>query len=117
MRFKISIEERYQTHQDNFGQPFFDWRPICSAMATEAADGWVIKFTDKVRPRMQAIGNSRIMTIGKVEEFEDGGLRFLKLKFDSARGIPARARASTKPAGLPDAQDQRGEDHQGMKIL
>jgi len=117
MRFKVEIQEKYQTHQDAFGAPHFDWRPICSAWATETADGWLIKFTDKVKAKMQAVGNSRIMTIGKVEEVEDGGIRFLKLIFDSARGIPARARSSTKPAGLPDAQDEHGEDHQGIKIL
>lgn len=110
MRFKIEIEEKYQTHQDSSGQPHFDWRAVCSAWATETADGWLIKYTDKVKPKMQAVGNSRIMTIGKVEEVEDGGIRFLKLTFDSARGIPARARPAPKPAGLPDAQDEHGDN-------
>lgn len=125
MRFRVEIQESYQTHQDSCGQPFFDWRAVCSAWASVAEDGsgWLIKHTDKVKqpgrgvPVQRVVGNSRIMTIGKIEEIEDAGVKFLKLIFSSIRGDIARMRTAPKPAGLPDAQDQRGEDPQGMKIL
>jgi len=31
MRFKIEIEEKYQTHQDNYGQPHYAWRTVTTA--------------------------------------------------------------------------------------
>jgi len=116
MRFKVEIQEKYESHQDSFGQPIFAWRPICSAWATEAADGWLIKYTDKVKPKMQVIGNSRIATIGKVEEVEDGGNKFLKLIFSSIRGDYARMRNEPKAAALPSTQNE-AEKQTGIKIL
>ena len=118
MRFKMEIQEKYQTHQDSFGQPHLTGGPICSAWATEAADGWLIKFTDKVKPKMQAVGNSRIVTIGRVEEVEDGGVKFLKLIFSSIRGDYARMRNEPKAAALPVyAKRTRRRSDRELKIL
>jgi len=115
MRFKIEIEEEHQTHQDSSGQPHFDWQAVCSAWASEVKDGWLIKHTDKVKPKMRVVGNSRIAIIGKVEEVEDGGNKFLKLIFSSVRGDYARTRDVPKAAALPSTQNEA--EKQGMKIL
>jgi hypothetical protein len=106
MRHKITIEENVMTHQDSFGQPFFAWQAVCSVWATFADDGFIIKHTDKVRPNMRALEAGRIMVIGKVSEFEDGGQKFLKLSIDSVRGDTARTRTVPEASGAPSSHDQ-----------
>ena len=64
---------------------------------------------------MRVVGNSRIAIIGKVEEVEDGGNKFLKLIFSSVRGDYARTRDVPKAAALPSTQNEA--EKQGMKIL
>jgi len=78
MRFKIEIEEKYQTHQDNYGQPHYAWRTVTTAYATEVEDGFTIKPTDKVKPGMQVIGNSR-MVIGKTYDYIQDGPEILEI--------------------------------------
>jgi hypothetical protein len=107
MRRKITIEESVMTHQDSFGQPFFAWQAVCSVWATFVDDGLIIKHTDKVRPNMRALEAGRIMVIGKVSEFEDGGQKFLKLSvIDSVRGDTARTRTVPEALGAPSSHDQ-----------
>jgi hypothetical protein len=111
MRFKIEIEERYQTHQDSYGQPFFAWRTVFSTFASYAEDGGLlIRYSDKVTPKMRAIGNGRIFTFSKVETIMDGKTKFSKLVIGSVRGDYACTREANKLAGLPEAQDEHGKD-------
>jgi len=117
MRYKILIEERYQTHQDKFGQPHFAWREVCEIWATEVQDGLIINHTDKIKPGMQVIGNSRIMIIGKVADYIEGGKKSLLLTFSSVRGDYARTRSAPGQTGLPDPQDEHGKGKGQGKFL
>jgi len=114
MRFKIEIQEEYQTGQDRYGEPFYQWRAVCSCWASFAAGGLLVKYSDKIKPDMRAIGAGRIMTIGKTVETTDGGTKFLKLSISSVRGDYARTRDVPKAAALPGthnkASTSKGEE-------
>lgn len=110
MRFKLEIQERYQTHQDEYGQAFYAWRPVCQVWASFTQDGLQVKTHPRIKPGMRAIGAGRVFMIGKITEFEDGGTKFLKLKIDSVRGDYARTRDVPKATVLPFTQDQTGSN-------
>ncbi len=111
MRHKIVIQEKIATHTDSFGAVHYGWRDLCRAWAEFGdVDGDVtIKFRNDVRRGMRVILNSTIFTIGRVEEFNDGGIHLLRIFFDSARGVYTRARTVPEATALPSAQNEAGE--------
>jgi head-tail adaptor len=122
MRFKIEIQEYVEIAKDSLGGSVREWRQRFSCWAQPDTDNnLTIKYRNDVKKGMQVILNSTAFIIGSTEEIDDGGIRLLKLKFSSARGVTSRARTVSKAAPLPvshnEASDQPAQAGKGIKIL
>ena len=107
MREKVNIEKKVELI-DAQGGVYQEWEHVCDTWAQPDDQGnLTIRFHDQVRPKQKLTTSTTIFIIGSVEEFYDGKIHLLRLRFSSARGTYARAPLEPQAIAAPEDRKER----------
>jgi len=110
MREKVTIEKKVDLLDDHGGM-YQEWQHVCDTWAQPDDQGnLTIRYHDEVRPKQKLTTPTTIFIIGSVEEYYDGKIHLLRLRFSSARGTYARAPLEPKVIATPEASKEKRTD-------
>ena len=103
MRQKVTIEKKVDIIEETSAGPCVrqEWQHVADVWAQDDQGNLTIRYHPDVRPNQKLTTATTVFIIGSVEEFYDGKIHLLRLRFSSARGTYARAPLEPKLSPLP----------------